>query len=116
MTSVPIRDPVADNLITPQNAALGYVFQNGKMTDIGLNVFPYGINNNGVIVGSGGCGAAVIVSTSGVCQNLQNLIPAGSGYTLFEAFKINDKGQIIAEARLESDPGHPRHAVLLTPQ
>jgi uncharacterized membrane protein len=65
------------------------------MTDIGENVFPYAINNNGVIVGSRGCGAAVII-TKGVCQNLQNLIPANSGITLFEAKAINDKGQIIA--------------------
>jgi hypothetical protein len=26
MTSVPIRDPLADNLITPQNAAFAIVF------------------------------------------------------------------------------------------
>ena len=84
------------------------------MSDLGLNIFPYAINNNGVIVGSGGCGAAIIV-TGGVCQNLQKLIPSGSGYTLQEAKGINDNGQIIAYAQLESDPGHPVHAVLLTP-
>jgi probable HAF family extracellular repeat protein len=99
---------------TSTDADHGYVFSNGKMTDIGLNVFPYAINNNGVIVGAGGCGAAIIV-TGGVCQSLQKLIPAGSGYTLQEAKGINDKGQIIAYAQLESDPGHPVHAVLLTP-
>ena len=84
------------------------------MTDIGLNVFPYAINNNGVIVGSGGCGAAIIVR-GGVCQNLQNLIPARSGFTLQEARGINDKGQIIAYAQPESYISNPVHAVLLTP-
>jgi hypothetical protein len=67
-----------------------------------------------VIVGSGGCGAAIIVS-GGVCQSLQSMIPSGSGYTLEEAKGINDAGQIIALAQLETDPGHPVHSVLLTP-
>jgi len=30
-----------------------------------------------------------------------------------EAKGINDKGQIIAYAQLQTDPGHPVHAVLL---
>jgi probable HAF family extracellular repeat protein len=94
-----------------------FIWQNGKMTDLGAAFTPSAINNNGVIVGNFGCGAStVIVTTSGVCQNLQSLIPANSGYTLREARGINDKGQIIAEANLASDPNHPRHSVLLTPQ
>ena len=84
------------------------------MTDIGLNVLPYAINNNSVIAGAGGCGAAIVV-TGGVCQDLQKLIPAGSGYFLMEAKGINDKGQIVAYAHLETDPNHPVHAVILTP-
>ena len=43
------------------------------------------------------------------------MIPSGSGYTLQEAKGIDDNGQVIAYAQLESDPGHPVHAVLLTP-
>jgi probable HAF family extracellular repeat protein len=100
---------------TSTDADHGYVYQNGKMTDLGLNVFPYAINNKGVIVGSGGCGAAIIV-TGGVCQNLQNLIPANSGYNLMEAKGINDNGQIIAYAQPQSFQTNPVHAVLLTPQ
>jgi hypothetical protein len=79
------------------------------MTDIAENVFPYAINDNGVIVGSEGCGGAVTI-TNGVCQNLQNLIPANSGYRLFEAHGINNKGQIMAS--LEGRPD----AVPLTPK
>jgi probable HAF family extracellular repeat protein len=99
---------------TNTDADHGFIYSNGKMTDLGLNIFPYAINNNGVIVGSGGCGGAIIVS-GGICQNLQNLIPAGSGYTLQEAKGINDKGQIIAYAQPESYISNPIHAVLLTP-
>jgi len=99
---------------TSADADHGYLFAGGKMTDLGLNIFPYAINNNGVIVGTRGCGSPIIIN-GGACQNLQNEIPAGSGYTLMEAKGINDKGQIIAYAQLASDPGHPVHAVLLTP-
>jgi probable HAF family extracellular repeat protein len=87
----------------------GFVWQNGKMTDLGENVFPYAINNKGEIAGSGGCGAAIIL-VGGICQNLQNLIPANSGYTLFEAKGINDKGQIMASAQTGGG-----EAVVLTP-
>jgi probable HAF family extracellular repeat protein len=99
---------------TSTDADHGFIYQNGKMTDLGLNIFPYAINNNGAIAGAGGCGAAIVV-TGGACHSLQNMIPAGSGYTLMEAKGINDKGQIIAYAHLETDPNHPVHAVLLTP-
>jgi probable HAF family extracellular repeat protein len=99
---------------TSTDADHGFIYSNGKMTELGLNIFPYAINNNGVIVGSGGCGGAIIVS-GGICQNLQNLIPAGSGYTLQEARGINDKGQIIAYAQPEPYASNPIHAVLLTP-
>ena len=66
------------------------------MTDLGLNVFPNAIANNGVVVGQGGCGNAVIV-IGGICQNLQNLIPAGSGAVLDKAVGINNKGQILVQ-------------------
>ena len=100
---------------TSTDADHGYIYENGAMHDLGLNVFPYAINNNGVIVGSGGCGAAIIV-TGGVCQNLQNLIPANSGFKLMEATGINDNGQIIAYAQPENYVTNPVHAVVLTPQ
>jgi len=97
---------------TSTDADHGFIDSGGKMTDLGLNVFPYAINSNGVIVGSGGCGAASIVS-GGVCRNLQNLISAGSGYMLQEAKGINDKGQVIVYAQTEGV--NPIHALLLTP-
>jgi probable HAF family extracellular repeat protein len=109
----------ADQVVGEASTSTGvaaFIWQNGKMTNLGVDFIASAINNNGVIVGNFGCGAStVIVTTSGVCQNLQSLIPANSGYTLSEARGINDKGQIIAEASLQSDPNHPRHSVLLTP-
>ena len=109
----------ADQVVGEASTSTGvaaFIWQNGKMTDLGVDPIPSGINNNGLIVGNFGCGASTVILTTGsVCQNLQSLIPANSGYTLSEARGINDKGQIVAEASLQSDPNHPRHSVLLTP-
>jgi hypothetical protein len=48
------------------------------------------INNHGVIGGQSGNGAWVW--SNGVFQNLNNLIPPGSGFTLTDATAINDNG------------------------
>jgi len=80
------------------------------MTDLGLNVFPDAINDSGVIVGQGP-GGAVVDSGNGF-QNLNSLVPAGSGVTLNDAVGINDNGQIVANG---SDASSPSHAFLLSP-
>jgi probable HAF family extracellular repeat protein len=82
---------------TSTDADHGFLDRGGKMTDLGNNVFPNAIANNGAIVGEGGCGNAVVL-TGGSCSNLQNLIPANSGYELQSAVGINNKGQILAQA------------------
>ena len=71
------------------------------MTDLGLNFFPSAINDNGVIIGGDQ------ISSGGTLRNLNNLIPANSGYQITSAVAINDKGQILAQ-----DGGT---ALLLTP-
>ena len=45
-------------------------------------------------------------------QNLNNLIPPGSGFTLDNATAINDNGQIVVSG--SNAPGQ-EHAFLLTP-
>jgi hypothetical protein len=50
------------------------------------------VNDSGVVVWSD------LMYSGGTVQNLNNLIPAGSGYQIRYAKGINDKGQIIAEA------------------
>jgi hypothetical protein len=47
-----------------------------------------------VIVGQSGSGAWVW--SGGTFQNLNSLIPSGSGFTLDNATAINDNGQIVA--------------------
>jgi hypothetical protein len=77
------------------------------MTDLGPNIQPEAINDSGVIVGEGPNGVAVIDS-GGQIQNLNTLVPAGSGFTLQDATGINRTGQIAVN---DSDG----HAFLLTP-
>jgi probable HAF family extracellular repeat protein len=97
---------------TSADADHGFLVRGGKMTDLGNDVFPNAISNNGVIVGQGGCGNAFILS-AGVCRNLQNLIPAASGYELQTAIGINNKGQIVVDASTTST--FQNHALLLNP-
>jgi probable HAF family extracellular repeat protein len=97
---------------TATDADHGFLDRGGKMTDLGNNLLPNAISNNGVIVGQGGCGNAFILNGA-ICQNLQNLIPAGSGYNLQKAVGVNNKGQIVVEAQTEST--FQNHALLLNP-
>jgi probable HAF family extracellular repeat protein len=80
-TAINNAGQVVGSAQTSPDASHGFIYQNGKMTDLGLNIYPEAISNNGVIAGQGGCGNAVLVA-GGTCENLQNLIPAGSGYTV----------------------------------
>jgi probable HAF family extracellular repeat protein len=75
---------------TSTDADHGFLWSNGKMTDLGLNFFPAAINDSGVIIGGDE------IYSGGTLQNLNNLIPANSGYQITDAVAINDNGQILA--------------------
>ena len=87
---------------TSSGAVDGFLDSNGTVTDLGTGFRPFALNDNGVMVDGTGQ-----IDSGGTVQNLNNLIPANSGYTLNDAFAINDNGQIAAEANGQ--------AVLLTP-
>jgi probable HAF family extracellular repeat protein len=89
------------------------------MTSLGtynISTTPQAINDNGVIVGTTS-GTNVIddafIYQGGTFQDLNNLIPAGSGWKLTDAVAINDNGQILVDAT--STTTGQDHAVLLTP-
>jgi probable HAF family extracellular repeat protein len=86
-----------------------FLYSNGQLINLGqgLNSSANAINNAGVVVGSSGAGDAFVYS-NGLATDLNNLIPAGSGFTLTNAVGISDSGQILAQAS-------NRHAVLLNP-
>jgi probable HAF family extracellular repeat protein len=100
-----------------------FLYKGGKMIDLGtfnLESVANAINNNGVIVGltyelekSGNAGFHAFIYSGGHFQDLNSLIPAGSGLVLTDATGINDKGQIVADAH-NTTSGQNR-AVLLNP-
>jgi probable HAF family extracellular repeat protein len=85
----------------------GFLVSDGTVTDLGPDFVPAAINDSGVIVGG------QFVDTDGTLQNLNTLIPAGSGYQIQAATGINDNGQIIVNAT-DTATGQ-QHALLLTP-
>jgi probable HAF family extracellular repeat protein len=100
----------------------GFLCSGGQMTDIGnlggqvTNVIPAAINIHGQVVGtaSGNVGPIrAFVYSSGVMLDLNDLIDADSGWTLFHANSINDNGQIVGSGQ---NPSFRTHAFLLTPR
>jgi probable HAF family extracellular repeat protein len=72
------------------------------------------INNKGQVVGYSGTFSgfrAFVSSDDGVLQDLNNLIPLGSGFTLDSAYAINDKGEIVGIGFINGQ----QHGFLLEP-
>ena len=97
---------VAGYSMTSSYAQHGFLWSNGTMTDLGNNFIAAAVNDSGVVVWSD------LIYSGGTVQNLNNLIPAGSGYQIQYAKAINDKGQIVADAYT---PTYQTHTLLLTP-
>jgi probable HAF family extracellular repeat protein len=103
--------------------SLPFEYSKGKMTSLGtynIDTTPQAINDNGVIVGTTyGLNAAgdffndAFIYQNGTFQDLNNLIPAGSGWELTDAVAVNDNGQILVDAT--STTSGQDHALLLTP-
>ena len=105
-SAISSNDQVVGTSETSTGAEDGFSWSNGTMTDLGSNFSPTAVNGSGVIVG----GQFVY---NGTLQNLNNLIPAGSGYQIQSATGINDNGQIVANA--EDTATGQTHALLLNP-
>jgi probable HAF family extracellular repeat protein len=89
----------------------------GTMTDLGTfggtSTYTYGINDSNQFVGYGyaaGVEHAFIYSGNSLAD-LNNLIPAGSGWVLYRAFSINNRGQIAGYGTINGQI----HSYLLTP-
>jgi probable HAF family extracellular repeat protein len=104
-------------------ASLPFVYSNGTMTSLGtynIDTTPQAINDDGVIVGTTyGLNAAgdffndAFIYQNGTFQDLNNLIPAGSGWELTDAVAVNDSGKILVDGT--STITGQDHALLLTP-
>lgn len=106
-TAINNHGQVTGTAVTSTGALDGFVWSNGTITDLGPTFSPAAINDNGVIVGG------QLIDSGGTLHNLNNLIPAGSGYQIQSATGINDNGQIVANAT-DTATGQT-HALLLTP-
>jgi probable HAF family extracellular repeat protein len=97
-----------------------FLFSHGKMIDLDgrssiLQSWGFGINGGGVVVGhmqlrNGQVHAMAVLNQR--MQDLNKLIPSGSGWVLEEAYAINDAGQIVGYGAFQ---GKTR-GFLLTPQ
>ncbi len=98
-----------------------FKYSGGTMTELadvfgGGSASAYGINDQGVVVGGAslpdGSGHAFIEFPGGPMEDLNNFIDPSLGWTLGQAYAINDRGQILVAAN--DAAGHDR-TVLLTP-
>jgi probable HAF family extracellular repeat protein len=106
-TAINNNGQVAGTSETSTGAEDGFLWSNGTLTDLGPGFSPAAVNDSGVIVGG------QFVYSGGTLQNLNTLIPAGSGYQIQNATGINDNGQIVANA--EDTATGQTHALLLNP-
>lgn len=100
-TAINNNGQIAGYGTTSTGATQGFLDNNGTVTNLG-SFTPFALNDNGVMIDGGDQ-----IDGGGTIQNLNNLIPANSGYTIGATFAINNNGQIVAEAN--------GSAVLLTP-
>ena len=97
----------------------GVVWEDGVRTDLGAfsatyNSYAYAINDMGWIVGMGNSnyGLRAALWQGGVLCDLNDLIPAGSGWQLRYAWDVNSNGQIVG---FGLNPDGESHGFLLTP-
>jgi len=98
------------------------LWNNGTPADLGmlngLGTYGYSINDNGVIVGDAGSNIAFstdkapFIYENGTITDLNTLIPSDSGWTLYDAFDINNNGEIVGSGYYNGSV----HAFLLEPQ
>jgi len=108
---------------TASDADHVFSYSNGTMTDLGaynIDTVPEAINDSGVFVGqtygvnsNGTPFTDAFIYTGGKFEDLNTLIPAGSGYVLTNATGINNSGQIVVDA-VNSTNGQ-NASFLLTP-
>ena len=97
----------------------GFVYSNGQMTDVGTLggscSIANDINDLGQVVGGADIAAGrqhAFRYITGTMEDLNVLIPAGSGWELTNALGINNRGQIVGYGLI----GGQTHAFLLTPR
>jgi probable HAF family extracellular repeat protein len=93
---------VGQSLISGNATSHAFLYSNGNMTDLGAlggdSSIAYGVNDSGQVVGDytldDGASSAFIYA-NGSMMDLNNFIPASSGWTVTGAYAINDTGEIL---------------------
>lgn len=96
-----------------------YRYQSGQVTDLGTiggkHSWAWGINDVGQVVGYSTTAEPAeyhaFLWQNDVMRDLNDLVPAGSGWTLGFAEAINNSGQIVGQGQYNGEA----HAFLLTP-
>jgi probable HAF family extracellular repeat protein len=74
----------------------------------------FGVNNQGFVVGTdSSAGRAVGWTPKGTLVDLNELLPAGSGWTLYQAYAITDRFEIVGRGQT---PSGRTHGFLLRPR
>jgi len=127
------RDQVAGAADLPgDQTAHAFLLNDGKIQDLAPLAGDtlsagFGINNRGQVVGVSSlsfvpapfppvnnfeCPCHAVIWEDGKATDLNTLIPANSGWQLFDGVLINDRGQIAGDGMINNE----LHAFLLTPQ
>ncbi len=112
---------VGSSTTTATGPALAFLYSDGAMIDLGTlgggASYAQGVNDSGTVVGfsavtGGSVPHAFIYEGSGPMDDLNDLVDPTLGWTLTNAWAINNRGQIAVEGYQEY--GY-NHALLLTP-
>ena len=110
----------ATNVANGHTYAEAFLCSGGSLKDLGVpgaSSYAYGVNASGQVVGAAYVDQDLrteyaFIYSGGTVQNLNNLLPQGSGWTLQQANAINDVGQIVG---FGIGPSGSPDAFLMTP-
>lgn len=107
---------IIGHLYDPQGQCHSVLWRNDEIVDLGnlegFRIYPKAINNQHQIVGFAVMpGGGAFLWQDGVLMRINNLIQSSPGWTISQAWDINDSGQIVGCGAYNGQ----FHAVLLNP-